>query len=180
MLLSGCTPEELALSTSLQHYHVLQTSVMALSFGAMLGQFVEWTFFVNTGELVTSHWTWWRTSIPKCIGRLLLTAFVLAIPLSGFFLWPRLIEQLHEQTIQFYLTFLLKYTFTYFLTSFVAFALLRQIFFKIGLDNSAALGKAFQTREKHLVESGQLRNRSGNSSEGESYRVNSTVELGEI
>ena len=83
-----------------------------------------------------------------------MTAFALAIPLSGLFLWPRLIDQLHEENIQFYLTFLLKYTFTYFFTAFFAFALLRQIFFKLGLDNSAALGKSFQTREKYLMDSG--------------------------
>jgi len=91
MLLSSCEVEDLLLSACLQHYHMLVTSVMALGFGAIFGQYVEWAFFVNTGELASSHWTWWRTSIPKCIGRILITAFVLAIPLSGFFLWPRLI-----------------------------------------------------------------------------------------
>ena len=90
-----------------------------------------------------------------------------------------MIEQLVEPDLKFYLDFVLKYTFSYFLTAFVAFALLRQIFFKIGLDNSAAFGKAFQTHEKHLIESGKLRSNSERS-EGESYRVNSTVELGEI
>ena len=113
-----------------------------------------------------------------------MTTFVLTIPLSGLFLWPRLIDNLVGENLKFYLTFLLKYTFTYFITSFVAFALLRQIFFKIGLDNSAAVGKAFQTREKHLTESGRAGRRPGEGSAREpgsnSHRFESTVELGDI
>ena len=154
MLLSSCTVEELGMTTSLQHLQVVKASAMALSYGAIVGQFCEWSFFVNTGELQTSHWSWWQSSIPKCIGRLLLSAFVLAIPCSGLFLWPRIIETIPNGQLKFYMTFWLEYSLTYFIFAFVAFALLRQIFFKIGLDNSAAVGKAFQSREKHLIESG--------------------------
>ena len=143
MLKSGCEPEWLSLPHSLQHWHMQYASVIVISFGSFVGQFVEWTFFINTGELQTSQWSWWDTSIPKLLGRILLTTFVLAIPMSGFFLWPRLIDKLENPILEFYLTFLLKYASTLFLTSFVAFALLRQIFFKIGIDNSATIGKAF-------------------------------------
>ena len=45
--------------------------------------------------------------------------------MSGFVLWPRLIDKLDNPVLEFYLTFLLKYATTLFLTSFVAFALLR-------------------------------------------------------
>lgn len=91
MLLSNC--KEITMTTSLQHLHVLKSSRVVLGYGAILGQFFEWQFFVNTGELRTSHWSWWQSGIGKTICRILVTTFVLSIPLSGLFFFPHLIDE---------------------------------------------------------------------------------------
>jgi len=143
MLLSSCSAEDLSIASSLQHLHVLKSSRVMLGFGAVFGQFFEWQFFVNTGDLRTSHWTWWQSSIGKIICRTFVTAFVLSIPLSALFFLPRVIDEIPNEQLKFYLRFSCLYSLTYFITAFVAFSILRQMFYRVGLDNSAAVGKAF-------------------------------------
>jgi len=58
LLLSECDEREMSMEASLQHLHVLKSSRVMLGFGAIFGQYFEWQFFVNTGDLRTSHWTW--------------------------------------------------------------------------------------------------------------------------
>lgn len=118
---------------------------------------------------------------------MLVTAFVLLIPMSALFFIPKFIETIPNEQMKFYLYFGLN-SCTYFISAFVAFSILRQMFFRVGLDNSAAVGKAFQTREKYLSENGKkiatrrtddLENSEGRQLESgpDSMR---TVELGEI
>lgn len=73
---------------------------------------------------------------------MLVTAFVLLIPLSTLYFMPKFIETLPNAQLKFYLYFT-QNSFTYLITAFVAFSILRQMFFRVGLDNSAAVGKAF-------------------------------------
>jgi len=71
------------------------------------------------------------------------TAFCLSIPLCGLYFLPKLIDEFVNDQLKFYLYFLVDYCIVYFLTAFVAFSILRQMFFRLGLDNSASVGKAF-------------------------------------
>ena len=131
----------------LQYKHFMQSLVVIACFGAWAGQFAEWHFFSNMGNLDTSLWTWNHTGPVKLMGRLVLTAmFVLACLSPTIFIDP-LSLHMADSPSGFLEGIVILIIIPFFCLSFGLFAFGRYVFFRMKLDNEASHGKEFQKRQ---------------------------------
>ena len=89
------------------------------------------------------------------VARYLLTVLILAPCIAGHFLYPAIVQSMRDSfpiMARVLVTVAVVQFVPYFLTGFVAFAFLRYIFHKMGLDNADAIGKEFDSQKNHFVQ----------------------------
>jgi len=87
-----------------------------------------------------------------------LTFVILAPCIIGHFVFPNIVASMRDSSpmvTRITVEVLLVETLPYFTTGFAAFALLRYVSSKMGLDNADALGKEFEPQEPNFVEEDQ-------------------------
>ena len=128
--------------------HLEVSGSICLAFGAVLGQFIEWTFFSNTNRLNSSPWVWQETSILKTFIRVLITLVaMLVFPLIGYFVKPTIdTDSTSGLILSFFLTMCL---FSVLMGVFI-FGFLRVFFHLVKLDNTDAVGKEFEPRSSFM------------------------------
>ena len=148
MLGNGCEIDTEDPSEILQYKHFIH-SCLAVGglLGIFVGQFGEWIIFSNRGKINQSIWNWYWTSFIIVFFRLLITALVASALLFYESVITPKIYSMTSGTSKFMTGTLICFMLPYFLLSCGIFGLLRQLFFKLSLDNPKSIGKEFMPKE---------------------------------